>query len=64
MKKRHIQKLILIGLLLLFGLNFPLLLLFNSAGAAFGFPVIYVYVFLVWGLSIVLSFLIFKKYDE
>jgi len=64
MKKRHLQKLILISLFLLMAFNLPLLLLFNSSEEVFGFPIILFYVFTVWLASAVVSFIIFKKYNE
>ncbi|RZJ72753.1 hypothetical protein [Flavobacterium sp.] len=64
MKKRHIQKLLLLSLLLLLAFNLPLVLLFNSSGAFFGFPVIYVYFFSIWLFSAIASLLIFKRFDE
>ncbi|MPS73750.1 MAG: hypothetical protein DI529_04095 [Chryseobacterium sp.] len=64
MKKRHEQKLILLsfGLFILF--SAPMILLFNSEKELFGFPMIYIYIFGVWMTSIIISFVIFKKYDE
>ncbi|MBV6881407.1 hypothetical protein NG800_015720 [Epilithonimonas ginsengisoli] len=64
MKKRHEQKLIILsfGLMILF--SAPIVLLFNSERAVFGLPMLYVYIFGVWLLSVVASFIIFKKYDE
>ncbi|KFC20224.1 hypothetical protein [Chryseobacterium sp. FH1] len=64
MKKRHEQKLIILsfGLMILF--SAPIILLFNSEREVFGLPMLYVYIFGVWLLSIVASFIIFKKYDE
>lgn len=64
MKKRHEQKLIILsfGLMVLF--SAPIILLFNNERAVFGLPMLYVYIFGVWLLSVVASFIIFKKYDE
>ncbi|WP_379964885.1 hypothetical protein [Epilithonimonas sp. UC225_85] len=64
MKKRHEQKLIILsfGLMILF--SAPIILLFNSEREVFGLPMLYVYIFGVWLLSAVVSFIIFKKYDE
>ncbi|RZJ67336.1 MAG: hypothetical protein EOO50_06210 [Flavobacterium sp.] len=64
MKKRHIQKLLLISAFLLLAFNLPLVLLFNSSEAVLGFPVIYVYFFSVWLFSAIMSFAIFKRFDE
>lgn len=44
--------------------NLPLLLLFNSAEEFLGFPVILFYVFSVWFVSAVVSFILIKKYNE
>jgi len=64
MKKRHLQKLILVSLFLLMAFNIPLLLLFNSADEFLGFPVILFYVFSIWLVSAAVSFIIIKKYNE
>ncbi|NGY38656.1 hypothetical protein FQU23_014205 [Flavobacterium sp. XN-5] len=64
MKKRHEQKLAILSMLLLLALNVPLLLLFDNSSALFGFPVIYVYIFSAWLFSIVISYIIIKKYYE
>jgi hypothetical protein len=64
MKKRHIQKLILISVILLLALNMPVVLLFNSAGSVLGIPAILFYVFSVWGMSAIVSLIIIKRYGE
>jgi len=64
MKKRHEQKLIILSMLMLLALNIPLLLLFDSSKPFFGFPVIYIYIFSVWLLSIAVTYLIIKRYYE
>lgn len=64
MKQRHQQKLVLISMVLLLGFNIPLLLLFDSANNVFGFPVIYIYIFSAWLFSVLLSFIIIKRYHE
>jgi len=64
MKKRHVQKLLLLSLLLLMAFNMPLVLLFNSSESLLGFPIIYIYFFSVWLFSALASFLIFKRFDE
>ncbi|RAR48445.1 hypothetical protein [Flavobacterium lacus] len=64
MKKRHIQKFVIISLLLWLAFNFPVLLLFSSADAIMGIPIIYFYIFSVWTLSIIVSFIFLKKYNE
>ena len=64
MKKRHQQKLVILSIALFILFNAPILLLFNSAKNWMGFPIIYAYLFIVWGISCVGSLLIFKKFDE
>jgi hypothetical protein len=64
MKKRHQQKLIVLSIVLLCLLNIPIILIFNSNVAVVGLPLIYVYIFFVWILSIIVSYIILKKYYE
>ncbi|PCH76482.1 MAG: hypothetical protein COB98_06065 [Flavobacteriaceae bacterium] len=64
MKKRHEQKLIVVSLVLLVCLNIPILLIFNKTGSVFGLPVLYFYVFFVWALSIIISYILLKKHYE
>lgn len=64
MKQRHQQKLVIISMMLLLGLNIPLVLLFDSASSFLGFPIIYIYIFSVWLFSALLSFIIIKRYHE
>ena len=64
MKKRHEQKLIILSLGLLIAFSIPISLLFNSEREIFGYPMILVYLFAVWMISIIISFVIVKKYDE
>ncbi|WP_345202023.1 hypothetical protein [Chryseobacterium ginsengisoli] len=64
MKKRHEQKLIILSIGLLIAFSIPVSLLFNSEKEVFGFPMILIYIFVVWIVSIIISFVIVKKYDE
>ncbi|MFP3594638.1 hypothetical protein [Chryseobacterium sp. SIMBA_038] len=64
MKKRHEQKLILLSIGLLVAFSIPISLLFNNEKEVFGYPMILIYVFAVWMISIIISFVIIKKYDE
>ncbi|GGP02502.1 hypothetical protein GCM10010992_07140 [Cloacibacterium rupense] len=64
MKKRHEQKLVILSVILFVLFNAPVLLLFNKIENYFGLPLIYIYIFGVWFLSVVFSFVIFKKFDE
>lgn len=64
MKKRHKQKLVILSIILLMMFNVPVLFLFNGSEKLWGLPVIYTYIFLVWLVSSIASFIIFKKFDE
>ncbi|SEW28802.1 hypothetical protein SAMN05421841_2027 [Chryseobacterium wanjuense] len=64
MKKRHEQKLIILSIGLLMAFSIPISLLFNSDREIFGYPMILIYIFAVWMISIIISFVIIKKYDE
>jgi purine-cytosine permease-like protein len=64
MKKRHQQKLVIVSMVLLIGLNLPIVLLFDSSQNVVGFPVIYIYLFSIWLFSILVSLLIVKRYNE
>jgi hypothetical protein len=64
MKKRHQQKLVIVSILLLIGLNLPIVLLFDSAEALLGFPIIYIYIFSIWLFSVLMALLIVKRYNE
>jgi len=64
MRKRHEQKLLILAILLLMAFNMPLMLLFDSADAVGGVPLIYVYFFSVWVFSILVSLYIIKRYHE
>ncbi|MCW3162791.1 hypothetical protein [Chryseobacterium oryctis] len=64
MKKRHEQKLIILSIGLLLAFSIPISLLFNDEKEIFGYPMILIYIFAVWMVSIIISFAIVKKYDE
>lgn len=64
MKKRHQQKLLVLSLILLVGLNLPILLLFDKGAFVFGLPVIYIYIFSIWLFSVIISYIILKRYYE
>lgn len=64
MKKRHEQKLIILSIGLMMAFSIPISLLFNSEKDVFGYPMILIYMFAVWMISIIISFVIVKKYDE
>lgn len=64
MKKRHEQKLVILSIGLMMAFNIPISLLFNSEKEVFGYPMILIYLFVVWMFSIIISFVIVKKYDE
>ncbi|ACU07460.1 hypothetical protein FIC_01010 [Flavobacteriaceae bacterium 3519-10] len=64
MKKRHKQKLVILSIILFVMFNAPVLLLFNNVQPVAGLPLIYFYIFIIWLASSVVSFLIFRKFDE
>ena len=64
MKKRHEQKLVILSMVLFVLFNAPILLLFNQVKEYFGLPFIYIYIFGIWFASSIISFVIFKKYEE
>ncbi len=64
MKKRHEQKLIILSVGLMIAFSIPISLLFNSEREVVGYPMILIYLFVVWMISIVISFVIVKRYDE
>ncbi|PWN69357.1 hypothetical protein C1631_014990 [Chryseobacterium phosphatilyticum] len=64
MKKRHEQKLIILSIGLMIAFSIPISLLFNSEKEVFGYPMILIYLFAVWMISILISFTIVKKHDE
>ncbi|MET3037123.1 hypothetical protein ABXT08_13515 [Chryseobacterium sp. NRRL B-14859] len=64
MKKRHEQKLIILSIGLMIAFSIPISLLFNSEKEVLGYPMVLIYLFAVWMVSIVISFVIVKRYDE
>jgi hypothetical protein len=48
------QRLVALSMLGCLLFNYPVLALFNDPGILFGIPVLYVYIFAVWGLLILL----------
>lgn len=64
MKKRHQQKLILISIVLFFLWNVPFVTIFDGEAEIFGFPMFYVFIFLSWLVSIVLAYIILKRFYE
>ncbi|MCP1300203.1 MULTISPECIES: hypothetical protein [Chryseobacterium] len=64
MKKRHEQKLIILSVGLMIAFSIPISLLFNSEREVLGYPMILIYLFVIWMISIVISFVIVKRHDE
>ncbi|WP_312287401.1 hypothetical protein [Chryseobacterium gleum] len=64
MKKRHEQKLIILSIGLMIAFSIPVSLLFNSDREVLGYPMILIYMFVVWMISIIISFVIVRRYDE
>jgi len=63
-KKRHQQKFIVLSVMLFFLWNVPFVSIFDGDAHLFGFPIFYIFVFLSWLLSIVISFIVLKKFYE
>ncbi|TPN82456.1 hypothetical protein FHK87_23845 [Aquimarina algicola] len=64
MKKRHQQKLVVLSIALLFLFNIPLIFMFNHVESFFGFPVLYFFIFLIWAISILISYIILNRFYE
>ena len=54
------QRLVALSMLGFLLFNYPLLALFNDRGFFFGIPVLYAYIFLSWGLLILLLALVIE----
>ncbi|MEM1339994.1 MAG: hypothetical protein AAF717_19640 [Bacteroidota bacterium] len=64
MKKRHQQKLVVLGLVLFLLWNVPFVSIFDGEFQLFGFPAFYIFIFLSWLLAIVIAYRILKKFYE
>ena len=64
MKKRHEQKLILLSVVLLFLLNIPIVLIYNTRESIMGFPKIYFVIFMICLSSVFISYLILSKFHD
>ena len=64
MKKRHEQKLVILSLALLALFNMPFILMWEKTNEVLGFPVIYIYIFSVWMLSVFVSVFIIQRYGQ
>jgi len=51
--KRKIQRLLVLFVFGVFALNYPLLALFSKTVLWFGIPLLYLYLFVFWGLFII-----------
>ena len=64
MKKRHRQKLVVISIFLFLAWNVPFITIFESSSQVLGFPSIYVYIFVNWFLTILLTYFILNRFYE
>ena len=64
MKKRHQQKLVVLGIVLFFLWNVPFVTIFDSDFQIFGFPAFYIFIFLSWLIAIIIAYGILKKFYE
>ena len=60
-KNKRLVALFLFGFVLL---NYPILSLFNINISVFGLPLVYIYIFGIWGLLIFLSALVMSRSKE
>ena len=60
-KNQRLVALFLLGCLLF---NYPLLSLFNTPAEIFGIPLLYAYIFTIWGLLIALMALVTEVLDR
>ena len=64
MKKRHEQKLVLLAVGLLFVFTVPFIQVLNRGGAIGGVPCFYLFVFVVWAASILISYIVLRRHYE
>ena len=65
MKKESIKaKLVFISLLFIVVTNFPFLEIFNKPVLVAGIPLLYLYLFLIWGFFIVLLYVIVNRPND
>jgi hypothetical protein len=64
MKKRHQQKLILLSISLVLLFNIPFVFVFNKWQTIVGIPKFYLGIFSIWFISVVISFIVLKRFDE
>lgn len=60
-KKRHEQKLVVLSIGVMIAINLPVILIFNHADQVYGVPVLYLFLFSVWLVSILLTCNILSK---
>ncbi|MEL7271328.1 MAG: hypothetical protein AAGL34_17285 [Bacteroidota bacterium] len=61
MKKRNLQKLAALGVLLVVFFNIPLILIFSEPVSVAGIPLFYFAIFTIWLLAIIVSYTILKN---
>jgi hypothetical protein len=59
--ERSNERLLALALIGALALNYPLLFIFSNASLVFGIPVLYLYLFLIWGAFILLATLIVER---
>ena len=64
LKKRHEQKLVILALALLVLLNMPVVFIFDMDAHILGIPALYAFIFFVWLMAIVISYIILSKHYE
>jgi len=64
MKKRHQQKFLAWAVFGALILNPPIIMALNQKFVLWGIPSFYVFVFIIWTLTIALNYIWIKKYGE
>jgi hypothetical protein len=57
------QRLVALSMLGFLVFNYPILALFNGSGTVLGIPLLYFYIFAVWGLLIALMALVVESME-
>jgi hypothetical protein len=63
MKKRHTQKLVIVSIGLVLFLNIPIVYIFNKDVAIMGVPLLYAYIFFIWLVSVVITYIVITRHD-
>jgi hypothetical protein len=59
--ERSNERLLALAVMGVLALNYPMLFIFSNASLIFGIPILYFYLFVVWGAFILLAALIVER---